>query len=432
MKVIWLTNAIPACVASERGDKTGVSAGWLDAVSDMFVGDCQFEMIFIFPDHKLKSNKQGKTDRFKWYSFRVSKKAATAYSKNREIFFREILSYERPDIVHIWGTEYSHCSEMLYACDDGFTSVVSMQGLISECAKKYTDFLPDRVIRSTTFHDLIRRDNIYEQRRAFLMRGELEIKALRKARHVIGRTAWDKSVAKSINPNISYHECEEILRQSFYEEPFWAYKNCEKHSIFMTESYYPIKGMHTALEIVYALKEKYQDIHLYTTGRDPRDASIKGRLRRNSYEKYICELISTYDLDDNVSYMGRLNVDEIKKMYLKCNVYLQASLIENSTNSLAEAMLLGMPVVASDVGGTRSVLGDYAADRVFDINDLAKAEEMIDKIMEDSPQEDSEVSDGMRDYARIKHDKDEVLRQYTDCYRSIVVQNERAGHSIRI
>ena len=45
----------------------------------------------------------------------------------------------------------------------------------------------------------------------------------------------------------------------------------------------------------------------------------------------------------------------MKRQYLNCNVFVSASTIENSPNSVGEALLLGVPVVASDVGGVSSI-----------------------------------------------------------------------------
>ena len=46
----------------------------------------------------------------------------------------------------------------------------------------------------------------------------------------------------------------------------------------------------------------------------------------------------------------------MKERYRKAHVFVSPSSIENSPNSVGEAMLLGMPVVASDVGGVRNML----------------------------------------------------------------------------
>ena len=46
----------------------------------------------------------------------------------------------------------------------------------------------------------------------------------------------------------------------------------------------------------------------------------------------------------------------MKERFLKSNVFVSPSTIENSPNSLGEAMLLGIPCISSDVGGVKNLL----------------------------------------------------------------------------
>ncbi len=78
--------------------------------------------------------------------------------------------------------------------------VVSIQGLCSVYAGHYAEGVPERIQRGSTFRDVVRRDNIVKQREKFALRGLLEEKALRKARHIIGRTDWDLACVRQINP----------------------------------------------------------------------------------------------------------------------------------------------------------------------------------------------------------------------------------------
>ena len=57
------------------------------------------------------------------------------------------------------------------------------------------------------------------------------------------------------------------------------------------------------------------------------------------------------ELEDKVSFLGPLNAEQMKAEYLRSNVFLCPSSIENSPNSLGEAQMLGVPCVASYVGG---------------------------------------------------------------------------------
>jgi len=68
----------------------------------------------------------------------------------------------------------------------------------------------------------------------------------------------------------------------------------------------------------------------------------------------------------------------MKKTYLESHICLCASSLENSPNSLAEAMLLGVPVVAGEVGGIPSMVDNRKDGILFEgENPKALAEAVI-------------------------------------------------------
>ena len=68
---------------------------------------------------------------------------------------------------------------------------------------------------------------------------------------------------------------------------------------------------------------------------------------------------------DAVTFLGSLSGKQMKENYLKANVFVLPSTIENSPNSLGEAMLLGLPCAAADVGGVTDMLESGSEGIVF-------------------------------------------------------------------
>lgn len=350
MRVLWFCNIILPAVAKEINADTPCMGGWLTGA--FLAVQEKVRLGICFPYHEKICNNRNKI--FSFYSFR-NKKTYEDIVKIIEDF--------SPDLIHIWGTESAHCNAVLTAAKNkGLIErcIISIQGLVSVIQMHYYASLPLGVIAGWSFRDIIKFDNIVCQKIRFYRKGKKEIESLLMAKNVIGRTRWDKICIKRINPEIKYYFCNEILRPYFYKKAgSWNARDCEQFSIFVSQSYYTIKGFHLMLESFVDVLKEFPTAKLYTTGKNILSESIKMKLRLSYYSLYIKKIITDNHLNNSVFFLGRLNEEEICNRILKSNVFVSCSSIENSSNSIGEAMLLGTPVVASDVGGTKSFFHDH-------------------------------------------------------------------------
>ena len=103
--------------------------------------------------------------------------------------------------------------------------------------------------------------------------------------------------------------------------------------------------------------KRFPETHLYIAGtNNTKNSTFNEKLRITSYGVYINKLIKKYNLTDNITFTGSLDELQMCERFLKSNVFVSASSIENSPNSVGEAMLLGVPTVSSDVGGVKNML----------------------------------------------------------------------------
>ena len=268
------------------------------------------------------------------------------------------------------------------------------------------------------FRDLIKWDNIKLQQRKFVKRGQREIQLLNKITHVTGRTSFDRNEVLTINDKLKYHFMNEILRPVFYQRR-WSYEKCQPYRIFMSQGNYPIKGLHFMLEALPEVRKKFPETKLYVAGDEiTRFDNLKEKVKIGSYGYYLRKLIKKNHLEDAVIFVGRRNSEEMCDEYLKSNVYVSASTLENSPNSVGEAMILGVPVVSSDVGGVRNLLLDEQEGFLYEMEDIQALATKVCRVFEQGVSA-REMGNKARAHAMVTHDRNVNYHRLIDIYRSI-------------
>lgn len=349
MKILWLCNIVLPQFASEFNLQPTVIEGWIEGMLHQMEQRAEIALCFPLIDQWRK--KDGEVNGHKYYSFSYS---AYEYNPQTEEKFVEIIKAYRPDIIHIWGTEFPHTLAMINACEKmGLLDrvIVNIQGLVEPCSLYYLDHIPDICL----YQENECGDSLRKAQEEFKIKGDFERKTLLKIKHVIGRTDWDFAWIKHINYNIIYHHAGEILRDEFYEiKRNWSCEACERHSIFVSQAGYAIKGFDYLLYALPDIVKDYPDAQIYVGGKNPLEPDQRtGYI--TPYGIYLKNIIKEIGLQDKVSFLGRLNSQQMIEMYLKANVFVSCSRIENSSNSICEAAMIGTPIVASYVGGIRNL-----------------------------------------------------------------------------
>lgn len=358
MKILWLSNFALPVFAEALGMKRNYSEGWLAGLSKRLVMDPEIELVVVFPQDISTEFVTGCTGGIKYCGY-PAPESNVKYNIDLKWYFAVLLQRVNPDIINIMGSEYPHCYSMVEACIDcGLISraIISIQGLVSVIARHYDLGLSKEILYRKTLRDILKRDTLLGELKQLEKRGEYEILALKNIRNVIGRTDWDRACTFQINPKVNYYFNNETLRPAFYTGT-WSDPECEPYSIFVSQGGNVIKGLHFVLKAMPIILRQYPKTQLYIAGSD---VLLKKqnypKWRRKAYENMIFDIINEHNLGGRIVFCGRLDETQMRERYLKSNVFISASSIENSPNSIGEAMLLGVPVVASDVGGVKNLL----------------------------------------------------------------------------
>lgn len=424
MRVLWLCNIMLPAYAKAHDLPYSVREGWLtgclERISKGEDQDNKIELGICFPAQGDIASGSEVIDGITYYGFNEDLEHPEIYDGTVENRFHVILDDFKPDLLHIFGAEFPHSLAMLRAFGNPERTLLGIQGLCCEIAREYMAELPLEIQQSTTFRDRLKNDSIVQQQEKYKIRAEHEREAILLTGNITGRTAFDREVTSKINPEARYFAMNETMRPCFYQGK-WDESRIEPHSIFLSQGDYPLKGFHFMIEAMPRLLEKYPDTQLYVAGNNiigKGDSKYPYFMRASAYGKYLKSLLFKYKLKKNVTMLGTLSDEEMKERFLKSSVFVCPSIVENSPNSMCEAMLLGMPVVAAKVGGIESLITENKEGVLFKRADVEGLSDAILQIW-DEPVIAGVFGDNARKRALITHDPDKNYRRLIEIYTEI-------------
>lgn len=129
----------------------------------------------------------------------------------------------------------------------------------------------------------------------------------------------------------------------------------------------PYKDYETVLKALARLKLAGYDFYYYIIG----DGPLKDR--------YL-SMINDYGLESKVTMLGRVMNPE--KYLAVSDVFVHSSKGEGCSNAILEAMYMGLPIIASDTGGTKEIVKDNGV--LFQYRNVQALEEALVHLMRSS------------------------------------------------
>lgn len=425
MRVLWFINYPLPIIADKIGISQSVNEGWLTGLSNSLCRNSDVDLWIVFPNKK--GDVEGRINRIGYFGYEQLV-SSDKYDESLKHRFVTVLEKIDPDVIHIMGSEFPHCWSMVEAtklCDMDQRVLISIQGLVSIYEKHYYAYLPYEVSnKKRTIRDILKKTSIQIEKKKYEKRGEYEVKSFQNVRYTMGRTEWDYACSKQMNPSIQYFHGGETLRNSFYQAR-WEISNCEKYSLFVSQATYPIKGFHLLLSALGILAKNYPDCKLYVASSVGYNVGFSRPSWRNSqYVNYICSLIKKNGLEGRVIFVGALSEEKMMKQYLNANVFVSPSAIENSSNSIGEAMILGMPIVASYVGGTGDILENGKEGYLYPADEPYMLAHYIEKLFND-PETAVRMGNNAHLRALCNHNKEQNVRDVLKAYNYIIQNNNQ-------
>lgn len=425
MKVLWLVSVVMPDFAKHLKIEQTNAGGWLLGQLEA-LANTGIELSVCTVSDKVTSAQCAEINGVTYY----------VYPKNTNCKpeFESLLQKIKPDVIHIFGTEKAQSLALAQAANYK-NCLVTIQGLVSECKYHYFDGMPEKYrkanIIKTICEFVFSKINLYPSiiatdYKRFCKNAEFEVELLKKNKNFSGRTHWDKSAVLKNNPNAQYFELNENLRAEFYGGDKWNTENMQAYRIFVSQANYPLKGFHMLLQSAAELKKTFPNLQIAVGGYAPIKTSNPlvafGVNYFFEYQGYIKSLIKKYELQDNIIFLGSLSASQMKSEFLKANVFVSPSSIENSPNSVGEAMMLGTPVISSDVGGVSSMVTDEKEGLLYEFHDIQKLTSCITRIFNDKSFAIT-LSEKAMLRASQTHNRSKNTEVLIDIYKKISEQN---------
>ena len=417
MKLLWVSLVEFPPLCEKLGKPNPSHCGWLYSSAKVLlknIPDLQLGVIVYSYGSKFEEhNVEGIT------YYLVPSKNMSKTDKRQVVSCKEALNRFHPDLIHIHGTEHSLAQAVCMANEGKVKIVANIQGL----AGPYTRYADgdlsswDKLTNITPL-DFYRNTFLLNAKRSFKQRTACENYVITHIADIIGRTQWDHDHVMTVNPSLNYHFMNETLRDSFYEEPIWSLDRCKKHAIFVSNSGAPLKGAHQVLKALAIIIKTYPDTVVKFCGSNVMDSDFKTMLRFQGYHLYLRRLVKKLGLKKHICFLGNLTETQMKQAFLDSNVYVMPSAIENSPNSLCEAQILGLPVVASYCGGTPSLVEDGKTGYMYRFEEIEILAQTIMRLFEQKNL--SQLSSDGRQTALARHNREINANRLFEIYTQIV------------
>ena len=410
MRVLWFS-VIPL-LAPQHG-VTHNGGGWISSLMHIVLKHKEIELgiAYNLPADPGKSKCEGVT----YYAIApyqpgIIKKITHRIAEEDIISpYLKVVEDFQPDLIQIFGSE----SDFGLICKHvNVPIVIHLQGSLPP----YSNALFP--VGMNLFDFLFTRGLPFRKRimgllapLSFKRNSEREINIIQSCQYFMGRTNWDRGLIELFNPKAQYYHCEEALRDSFIQSPHhWEWKERKEKVIVSVISQPWYKGVDLILKTAQLLK-RFTDInfkwHIYG-------------IKDISFFEHKYNIKAS---EENVYPKGTASKEELVSILLEASCFVHPSYIENSPNSICEAQLLGVPVVATHVGGVATLLKNGEAGILIPTNAPYTLANTLSHLVKNQKQCEL-MSANERQTAFIRHDPETIKRVILRIYQDILHQKK--------
>lgn len=420
MRVLWFTNT--ASLASSLLNLPAIGGGWIESLERRLhnVNNIELAVAFRHGEEKLHKFAEGNGV---YYAIPQKRKSKVRQLLDRHLnnlndneligHCLEIIEDYKPDVINIFGTE--DCFGLI-SKRTPIPVIIHLQGILSIYEKKWfsSGITKWTLIKHSGVKNLLKGMSLFHDYRKFKKASEREKVIFSQNNYFLGRTDWDKRITSVLSPQSRYYCSNEILRTEFYST-LWNKKSGNTKTFISTIQGNIYKGLETVFECAIILTNlKIFEFKWIIAGISEEEIVVK------IFESKVGKSIKNF----NIILNGKTSSKELIKLELESDIFIHPSHIDNSPNSVCEAMHSGMPVIATYTGGTGSLLNDRKEGLLIQDGDSHSMAGAILELVK-YPEYAAELGSNARERAMKRHDPDAIVNNLIKIYSEVLENSDQ-------
>lgn len=381
MKILWLAPW------PHPREATAPPVPWIGALAHLLRQQPEVALTVLHWTPKIESVEEFESENIRFVYLKAPSVRAdilTLYQR-RIALVKSYLKrhYHHYDLLHLHGSELQVPAMTARL---PVPQLLSVQGLVSQ----YPPFVPgsEKLLKAL-----------------WTLSGYYERRFLPAVHHFICRTHWDHALVQQLSPGCTIYHNWEVLRPAFFR-PLTESVPGRLQVVFLG-GMQVMKGFREVLAAVDILRQDLNVTLIITGQASP--AQVQAAVQAAGLRH-----LGPADIEC----WGLLPAADLAQLFSESLCLLHPSYVDNSPNSVCEAQVAGLPVVASDVGGVRSLIEDEVTGLLCTLEPASIARQA--RRLHDDPALRQRLATQAATVARQRHDPAVIVARTLAIYKKVV------------
>lgn len=347
-------------------------------------------------------------------------------------FIKKVILKEKPDLIHIWGTEKCWGLTLDEDILKTIPVLLEIQGLMFFLGgAPFYGGLSDNEVRKMRGLVELRypQAKLENQKKRFVQCGEREKLILQRYQHINTQSEWVRDILLWYAPNATTYKTDIILRDSFLRSELWTsvHKRGNAPILFTTTSRAPYKGLHFTLKAFALVLQKYPNAKLRVAGLGFHPVKWKN----SGYLRYLMDLMKELKIENNVDMLDSLDESALLEEMYHADVYVTSTYVESYCLALAEPLAVGMPCVAPYTSALPDLITSGENGILYPPTDYHACASEIIKILRDEERgvelgrEAASRQRGRSEAKRVAQNQEKIYNEVIEAYGNTKVIDSR-------